>query len=70
MCTYKVGLGILTLWTENKLLDEPIKHALELGAFMGTIHNVAIVLDVHLRLSTQLTAKILAGIYTLETDHM
>ena len=60
--TYQIRLGVITLGAEDKLPDEPVQHVLQLARLVGSIHNVAASLWVHLRLSAKLTAKILAGV--------
>lgn len=61
--TYQIRLRVITLRAEHKLPDEPVQHVLQLARLVGSIHNVAASLWVHLRLSAKLTAKVLTGVY-------
>ena len=63
---YQISLGVIALGAEHKLPDEPVQHVLQLARLVGSIHNVAGILWVHLRLSAKLTAKVLAGVYRVK----
>ena len=69
LSTYQFSLRILTFWTQHKFLDETIQHVLQLCALMSTIHDVSANLVVHLSLGSQLTTKILAGIWQQGHTH-
>jgi hypothetical protein len=56
------GLGVLTLFTQDKLLDESIQHILKLARLVATIHDVPLVLHVRVGLGAQLAAKVLGDI--------
>ena len=67
--TYQISLGVIALRAEYKLADEPVQHVLQLARLVGSIHNEAGILWVHLRLSTKLTAKVLAGVYRVKEEN-
>ena len=48
------------------LLDEPVQNVLELVGVVGAVDDVALVLEVELRLGAQLAAEILGGVYKIE----
>ena len=47
------------------LLDEPVQNVLELVGVVGAVDDVALVLEVELRLGAQLAAEILGGVYKI-----
>ncbi len=59
----KDGFRVVTTGTQDKFLDENVKHLLQFPSLVRTIDDETIVLDVELRLSSQFTAKKLGGIY-------
>lgn len=61
-CTHQICFRIGTVWTQDKLLDEAIQKALEFACIMRSVHYVALVFEVKLSLSAQLTAKEFCGI--------
>ena len=54
-----VGLGVLALLAENKLVDEAIEVVLELGRIVSAVDDPAVVLGIHVGLGTQFEAKVL-----------
>lgn len=54
-----VGLRVLALSAENKLVDEAIEIVLELGCVVGTVDDPAIISRVNIGLSTELEAEVL-----------
>ena len=57
------GLRIVTVLTQDELLDEAIQHVLQLGCIVRSIDNVALVFDIELGLSAELAAKVLCRIW-------
>lgn len=53
------GLGVLAAAAEDKLFDEAIKVVLQLGGFVCTVDNPAVVLGIDVGLSSQLETKVL-----------
>ena len=60
---FDVGFRIVAVFAQDKLLDETIKHVLQLGCVMRTIHDVTFVLEIELSLSTQLTSEVLGWVW-------
>ena len=58
-----VGFGILALLAEHKFGDESIQMVLELGCFMGSVDDPAIVCWVRVRLGAKFEAKVLDEVY-------
>ena len=54
-----VGLGVLALLAENKLIDEAIKVILKLGCLVGTIDDPSIVGRIRVGLGTKFETKVL-----------
>lgn len=54
---YQVGFRVVTLGTQHKFFDEPIKHILQLVRLVGSIDDVTIIFGIKLGLSTKFTTK-------------
>lgn len=63
------GLRVVTRGTQNVFPNETIQQVLQLAGVMRTIHNVAVVFEVKLRLGTQLTAKVLGWIWRKKQNY-
>lgn len=61
--TYQCRLRILAVLTKHIALDKAIKCILQLASVMFSIDDVALVLEVELRLRAQFTAEIFSRIY-------
>ena len=56
------GLRVLALFTQHKLLDEPVQHVLHPPGVVAAVDNVALILHVELGLGAQLAAKVLGDV--------
>ncbi|KAI6757338.1 hypothetical protein HG531_003163 [Fusarium graminearum] len=56
---HNIGLGVLALFAENKLVDEAIEVILELGGIVGTVDDPTVVLGVNVGLSTKFETEVL-----------
>lgn len=54
---YQISFRVVTLGTQHKFSDEPIKHVLQLVRLVGSVDDVAVVLGIKLGLSTEFTTK-------------
>ena len=61
------GLRIVTVLTQDELLDEAIQHVLQLVCIVRSIDNVALIFDIELGLSAELAAKVLCRIWNLKS---
>ena len=57
--SYQIRLWILALLAEDKLADESVEQVLEAHRLVRPVDDVAVVLDVKLGLSAELTTKVL-----------
>ncbi len=52
------GLRILAIRTEHEFLDEPVEDVLQLAGIVFAIHDIALVLQIELRLRAELTTEV------------
>lgn len=55
--TYQISFRVVTLGTQHKFSDEPIKHVLQLVRLVGSVDDVTVVFGIKLGLSTEFTTK-------------
>ena len=54
----ELGLGVLAVLAEDKLLDVPVENVLQFGLVMGAIDDVALVGQVNVGLGAQLNTEV------------
>lgn len=54
---YQISFRVVTLGTQHKFSDEPIKHVLQLVRLVGSVDDVTIVFGIKLGLSAEFTTK-------------
>lgn len=61
--TYQLSFRVVTLGTQHKFSDEPIKHVLQLVRLVGSVDDVTVVFGIKLGLSAEFTTKKLGRVY-------
>src|ERR1700754_1217800 len=59
-----ISLGILALLAKDKFVDEAVEVVLQLGRLMGTVDDPAVILGVHVGLSTEFEPEVLDDVGT------
>lgn len=54
---YQISFRVVTLGTQHKFSDEPIKHILQLVRLVGSVDDVTVIFGIKLGLSTEFTTK-------------
>lgn len=54
---YQISFRVVTLGTQHKFFDEPIKHVLQLVRLVGSVDDVTVIFGIKLGLSAEFTTK-------------
>lgn len=54
---YQISFRVVTLGTQHKFSDEPIKHILQLVRLVGSVDDVTVIFGIKLGLSAEFTTK-------------
>lgn len=60
---YQISFRVVTLGTQHKFFDEPIKHVLQLVRLVGSVDDVTVIFGIKLGLSAEFTTKKLGRVY-------
>lgn len=55
--SYQISFRVVTLRTQHKFSDEPIKHVLQLVRLVGSVDDVTVIFGIKLGLSAEFTTK-------------
>lgn len=60
---YQISFRVVTLGTQHKFFDEPIKHVLQLVRLVGSVDDVTVIFGIKLGLSAEFTTKKLGRVW-------